>query len=482
MVGRSRCCQGRGLAGSKIARLSGVQHPRLRSSVRWSEIAPRMKQRTIAREVSIKGSALHTGESVTLTMKPARTDAGIIFKRMDLSGAPELRPRVDLVTDLVRATTSQSGHAKIHTVEHVLSALHGCGIDNVLIEMDASEPPILDGSARPFVNLILQGEPVEQEVDREYFELDTAVSVTRGNSSIIALPCDQLKISCTSADDRGIHTQHLSLTIDPDVYMSQIAAARTFTIYEDIEELLKLGKIKGGSLDCAVVIRGDKIISKEPLRFADEFVRHKILDLVGDVMLLGMPLKAHLVATRPGHAINAELTKALFARLEERTLGPKKKARAPVVLPTETSLDIRRILDTIPHRYPFVMLDRIVEFIGNDELVALKNVTINEPYFMGHFPGNPVMPGVLQLEAMAQAAGIVMLRRTGNSGKTAFFMSADKVKFRKPVRPGDQIIINAKITKVRGEKLAAAECNCTVGGQVVSSAELMFAVIVEGEA
>lgn len=440
-----------------------------------------MKQRTLAREVSIKGSALHTGEAVTLTLKPAPAGTGIVFKRIDLNGAPELRPRVDQVTDLVRATTIQSGHAKIHTVEHVLSALHGCGIDNVIVEMDASEPPILDGSAKPFVNMILQGEPMEQEADREYFELDTPISVTRGNSSVIALPSDQLKISCTSADDRGIHTQHLSIVIDPDVYMSQIAAARTFTIYEDIEELLKLGKIKGGSLDCAVVIRGDKIISKEPLRFPDEFVRHKILDIIGDVMLLGQPLKAHIVATRPGHAINAELTKALFAKLEERKKAPKKKPRPTVVLPTETSLDVRRILDTIPHRYPFVMIDRVVEFIGEDELVAIKNVTINEPYFTGHFPGNPVMPGVLQLEAMAQAAGIVMLRKTNNAGKAAFFMSADKVKFRKPVRPGDQIIINAKITKVRGEKLAAAECNCTVGGQVVSSAELMFALVEEGE-
>src|SRR6185436_12110011 len=195
----------------------------------------------------------------------------------------------------------------------------------------------------------------------------------------------------------------------------------------------------------------------------------------------GMPLKAHIVATRPGHAINADLTKALFEKLQERKKGPKKKERPAKVLATETSLDIRRIIDTLPHRYPFLMVDRVLEFIGNDELVAIKNVTINEPYFQGHFPGNPVMPGVLQLEAMAQAAGIVMLRRTGNGGKTAFFMSADKVKFRKPVRPGDQLVINAKITKVRGDKLAAAECNCTVGGQVVSSAELMFAVVEEGE-
>lgn len=440
-----------------------------------------MKQRTLAREVSIKGSALHTGDPVTLTMKPAPVNHGIVFKRIDLHGSPELRPRVDQVTDLVRATTIQSGHAKIHTVEHVLSALHGCGIDNVLLEMDASEPPIMDGSARPFVNLILQGEPVEQDKDREYFELDAPVSVTRGNSSIIALPSDTLKISCTSADDRGIHTQHLSLAIDPEVYQTQIAAARTFTIYEDIEELLKLGKIRGGSLDCAVVIRGDKIISKEPLRFKDEFVRHKMLDIIGDVMLLGMPLKAHIVATRPGHAINAELTKALYEKLQDQKRGGAKKKEKPatptMLLENETSLDIRRILDTVPHRYPFIMVDRVVEIKGPDELVALKNVTINEPYFQGHFPGNPVMPGVLQIEAMAQAAGILMLRKISSEGKTALFMSCDKVKFRRAVRPGDQLLIQVKMTKSRGNKIGVAEGQCTVNGQVVSSAELMFTVV-----
>jgi UDP-3-O-[3-hydroxymyristoyl] N-acetylglucosamine deacetylase / 3-hydroxyacyl-[acyl-carrier-protein] dehydratase len=444
-----------------------------------------MKQRTLAREVSIKGSALHTGDAVTLTMKPAPVDHGVVFRRTDLHGAPEIKPRVDLVTDLVRATTIQSGHAKIHTVEHVLSALHGCDVDNVLIEMDASEPPILDGSAQPFVNLILQGEPLEQDKDREYFELDTPVSVTRGNRSVIALPFDGLKISCTSADDRGIHTQHLSLTVDPEVYKTQIAAARTFTIYEDIEELLKLGKIRGGSLDSAIVIRGDKILSKEPLRFKDEFVRHKILDIIGDITLLGMPLKAHIVATRPGHAINAELTKLLFEKLQDRKAGKTKKkpvATGPaMVLANETSLDIRRVLDTLPHRYPFLMIDRVVEFKGADELTALKNVTINEPFFQGHYPGNPVLPGVMQIEAMAQAAGILMLRKISSEGKTALFMSCDKAKFRRAVRPGDQLMINVKLTKSRGNKIGVAEGECLVNGQVTSSAELMFAVVDNAE-
>jgi UDP-3-O-[3-hydroxymyristoyl] N-acetylglucosamine deacetylase/3-hydroxyacyl-[acyl-carrier-protein] dehydratase len=241
-----------------------------------------------------------------------------------------------------------------------------------------------------------------------------------------------------------------------------------------------MGKIRGGSLDSAIVIKGDKIMSKEPLRFKDEFVRHKILDIIGDVTLLGMPLKAHIVATRPGHAINAELTRALYEKLHDRKKGgtKRKSGGAPkIVLPTETSLDIKRVLETLPHRYPFLMIDRVIEFIGEEELVAIKNVTINEPYFQGHFPGEPLMPGVLQIESMAQAAGVLMLRKTSSEGKTAFFMSADKVKFRKAVRPGDQLVINAKLTKNRGNKIGVAECTCTVGGSVVSSGELMFSVM-----
>jgi len=441
-----------------------------------------MKQRTLLREVSIKGNALHTGDAVHMTFKPAPANHGIVFKRVDLHGHPELKPRIDQVTDLVRATTIQVGHAKLHTVEHVLSALSGCGIDNLLIEIDASEPPIMDGSARPFVQLIQQGEPVEQDAEREYFTLTDTVSFARGNSSIIALPYDGLKITCTSADDRGIHTQHLSLVIDPEVYIAQVAAARTFTIYEDIEELIKLGKIKGGSLDCAIVIKGDKIISKEPLRFPDEFVRHKILDIIGDIVLLGIPLKAHIVATRPGHAVNAELTKALYEKYEAWKKGGRKSAKpaaAKAEITTETTLDVRRVLDLLPHRYPFVMIDRVVE-LAEMSLTAIKNVTINEPFFQGHYPGNPVMPGVLQIEAMAQAAGILLIRRTTTDGKTALFMSCDKVKWRKPVRPGDQLNITVKITKVRGS-IACAEGECTVGGQVVSSADLMFALVDNAE-
>ena len=434
-----------------------------------------MKQRTILREVSIKGKSLHTGEEVNLTLKPALENTGVIFRRIDLLGKPELKPLIDLVDDLVRSTTIADGHAKVHTIEHVLSALSGCGVDNVVIEMDASEPPILDGSAKHFVNLIQQAEPVEQDAEREYFVLDEPISVTRGSSSIIALPHDGFRITCTSADDRGIHTQHLSLDLDPETYVAQVAPARTFTIYEDIEELLKLGKIKGGSLDSAIVIKGDKIVSKEPLRFKDEFVRHKILDIVGDITLVGMPIKAHIVGVRPGHALNAELSKVLRKKLLEKKRGATAAKKVLPVESHEKTIDIRGILNLLPHRYPFVMIDRVVEIVSDDELVALKNVTINEPFFQGHYPGRPVMPGVLQVEAMAQAAGVLLLRRLpADENKIAFFMSVDKVKFRQAVEPGDSIEIRVKLVKIRGNKIATATGECKVGGKLVSSAQLMF--------
>ena len=440
-----------------------------------------IKQRTIRLERSIKGKSLHTGEDVTLTLKPADANEGFVFRRVDLYGKPEIRPFASNVTELVRSTTISNGNAKVHTIEHVLSALAGCGIDNAVIELDASEPPILDGSARPFVNLIFEAEPIEQEEDRSFFELKEAVSVTSGNRSMIALPHDGFRITCTSADDRGSHVQHLSVDLDPETFVAQVAPARTFTLYEDIEELLKLGKIRGGSLDSAIVIKGDKILSKEPLRFEDEFVRHKILDIVGDLSLLGKRLRAHIIAVRPGHSLNSDLTSKLhevMSKKESKKTGSSDAdSSQSFVLPDETELDVRRILDVLPHRFPFVMIDRVVSIEGNESLTGIKNVSINEPFFPGHFPGHPVMPGVLQLEAMAQAAGILLLRRGSAEGKVAFFMSADKVKFRKPVVPGDQLLITAKLEKVRGNKLATASVECKVREQVVSSASLMFSLL-----
>lgn len=438
-------------------------------------------QRTILREATVKGKGLHTGAQVNLTLKPAEENSGIVFKRTDIYGKPEIKPDVSQVTDLVRSTTISNGNNKIHTIEHVLSALSGMAIDNAIIEIDSGEPPILDGSSKHFVNMIQEAEPVEQTKSCKFCELTEPVTVTDGNRSIIALPYDGLKITCTSADDRGIHTQHLSIDIDPETYMAQIAPARTFTIYEDIEPLLKMGKIQGGSLDSAIVIKGDKIISKEPLRFKDEFVRHKILDIIGDISLLGMPLKAHIIAVRPGHTLNAMLTQ----KIKEQLSSPKKKQPAinsnnmPEVIAKENHFNIRRILDIMPHRYPFVLIDRVLELKSEDELVALKNVTFNEPFFQGHFPGNPVMPGVLQVEAMAQAAGLLLLQKVDTQNKIAYFMSCDKVKFRKAVTPGDQLEIHVKMTKVkesRGNMIGVATGECKVNGQTVSSADLMFTV------
>ena len=441
------------------------------------------KQRTIRKERAVQGKSLHTGEEVTLTIKPAPPNSGYLFRRMDLYGKPEIKPAAENISDLVRSTTITNGNAKVHTIEHVLSALVGCGIDNAEIELDASEPPIMDGSSRPFVNLIMEAEPIEQVEDRQFWEITEPVSVTSGNRSIIALPHDGLRITCTSADDRGIHVQHLSIDIDPETYVAQIAPSRTFTIYEEIEELLKIGKIQGGSLDSAIVIKGDKILSKEPLRFEDEFVRHKILDIVGDFSLLGKSLKAHIIAVRPGHSLNSQLV----SKIIETSAGKKGKAsvgtspRKSYVLPDETELDIRRVLDVLPHRFPFVLIDRVLSMDGETSLTALKNVSVNEPFFPGHFPGHPVMPGVLQLEAMAQAAGILLLKKGSAEGKVAFFMSADKVKFRKPVVPGDQLIIEAVLDKVRGNKLATAKVECKVGEKVVSSASLMFSIVDGGD-
>lgn len=437
-----------------------------------------MKQRTIGKEASVKGKALHTGQDVTLTIKPGAPNTGIVFRRTDLFGKPEVRPVSEMVTELERKTTVTSDAIKLHTIEHVLSALSGMSVDNAIVELDASEPPIVDGSARPFTTLIHQAGLVEQDAAREVFTLTQPITINEGSRSIIALPFDGLRITCTSADDRGIHTQHLTIDVDPETYEAQIAPARTFTIYEDIEGLLKKGLIQGGSLDSAIILKGDKVVSKEPLRFKEELVRHKILDIIGDIVLAGVRLKAHIIAVRPGHALNSRLAAAIrkqWQESKEKKSKPTTKVETPTA-PTGTALDIRQILNALPHRYPFVMVDRVVK-VETDSLVAIKNVTINEPYFQGHFPGQPVMPGVLQIEAMAQAAGLIMLGRVANdeAPKVVFFMSADKVKFRKAVTPGDTLEIRAKLTKVRG-RIAAAECECLVNNETVSSAELLFTI------
>jgi UDP-3-O-[3-hydroxymyristoyl] N-acetylglucosamine deacetylase/3-hydroxyacyl-[acyl-carrier-protein] dehydratase len=397
------------------------------------------KQRTLASSASLSGTALHTGESVTLTLHPAPIGHGFKFKRSDLPDEPVVEARAENVKTVERATTIVEGNVKIHTVEHVLSALAGMGVDNALIEMDANEPPIGDGSAAPYVGVIKQAGIVEQDAPRAFLEPREPIIVQVGDSILTIIPDTKFRVSCTQVGPEGRFTQYMSAEITPEFYEKEIAPARTFVFYEDVKHLMDKGLIKGGSLENAVVARGDSVLSKEPLRFPDEFVRHKILDIIGDLTLAGRRLRGHIVAVKPGHGPNTELARALVKRnAEYLAMAPRPVAADAGVL------NINEIQRTLPHRYPFLMVDRIIELEEDRRAVGVKAVTINEPYFQGHFPGHPVMPGVLQVEAMAQVASIIMMRKPENIGKIGYFMSADSVKFRKPVFPGDTLFIHSE--------------------------------------
>ena len=429
-------------------------------------------QQTLARPGSLAGVSLHTGENVTLTLRPAAPDSGLKFKRIDLPDEPLIDARIEHVKTVERATTIGDGGVKVHTVEHVLSALVGLGIDNAVIEMNANEPPIGDGSAQPYVALIRQCGLVPQDVPRSVFEVREPLHIeTKTGSLLTVVPDDHFRISCTQVGPGGRFTQYRSLEITPETYEKEIAPARTFTFYEDIEPLLEKGLIKGGSLENAVVVRGESVLSKEPMRFPDEFVRHKILDIIGDLSLLGRRIKGHVIAVKPGHPPNAELTRALA----------KEYAKTAALIPSgkltsgEGALDINEVMRLLPHRYPFLMIDRVISSEGQTKITAVKQVTINEPFFQGHFPGHPVMPGVLQVEAMAQAASLLILRQPEHTGKMGYFMSADSVKFRRPVTPGDTLFIHVEITKARRGTLRAT-CHCTVNETIASEAEITLAI------
>jgi UDP-3-O-[3-hydroxymyristoyl] N-acetylglucosamine deacetylase/3-hydroxyacyl-[acyl-carrier-protein] dehydratase len=435
---------------------------------------PDRHQHTLAKPASIEGMSLHTGEKVTLTLQPAPENFGFKFRRMDIEDKPFISASVEKVQKVERATTIAEGGVNVHTVEHVLSALHGMGVDNAIIEMDAQEPPIVDGSAEPFVQMIKHAGLVAQKESRHIYEIREPIHIeSRDGSLLTIVPDKKFRISCTNVGPQGRATQYYSTEITPAIFEKEIAPARTFTFYEDIAHLLEKGLIKGGTLESAIVIRGDTAWTKHPLRYEEEFVRHKILDLVGDLSLLGRRILGHVIAVKPGHGPNAELTRALAKSYSEmRAMVP-----APVNLPSgEGVLDINEVMQILPHRYPFLLVDRIVGFDGETKCTGVKNVTINEPYFQGHFPGHPIMPGVLQLEAMAQVASIQLLRAPENQGKIGYFMSADNVKWRRPVLPGDILFIEAELLKVK-RSIASARGRCIVNGQVVSEADLMFSLV-----
>ncbi len=430
-------------------------------------------EHTVASSATLEGTSLHTGEKVTLTIQPAPAGHGFKFRRVDLDDQPFIDADVDKVQTVERATTLAEGSVKVHTVEHVLSALCGMGVDNAIIEMDANEPPIGDGSSKPFVELIKQAGIVAQDKVRKVYEVREPIHIETKNGSLVTIvPDKKFRVSVTNVGPDGRFTQFFSSEINPEVYEKEIAPARTFVYYEDVKPLLDKGLIKGGSLENAVVVRGEEVMSKEPMRFDNEFARHKALDVVGDLMLSGKRIMGHVICVRPGHGPNTEMASKLKGNyMSMRTMVP------PIVIPEgEAVLDINDVMKILPHRYPFLMVDRIVDFEGDNKCTGIKNVTMNEPFFPGHFPGHPIMPGVLQVEAMAQVASILLLRKPENHGKIGYFMSVDKVKWRKPVLPGDTLFIEAEIIKIR-RSMGSAVCRCIVNGEVASSGELKFALI-----
>ncbi|HEX4639563.1 MAG TPA: bifunctional UDP-3-O-[3-hydroxymyristoyl] N-acetylglucosamine deacetylase/3-hydroxyacyl-ACP dehydratase [Chthoniobacterales bacterium] len=430
-------------------------------------------QHTLAKSAGFSGTSLHTGEKVSLKLQPAPVDHGIKFKRKDLADEPTIDAKIDNLKMVERATTIGEGSMRVHTVEHVLSALFAMGVDNAIVEMDANEPPIGDGSAKPYVDVIKRAGVSAQEAPRKFFHVRERMHIeTKTGSMLILLPNnDGFRVSCTQAGPDNRFTQFMSADIGPELFEREIAPARTFVYYEDVEPLMEKNLIRGGSLENAVVVRGDAVLSKEPLRFPDEFVRHKILDIIGDLALVGCRIRGHLIAVKPGHAANAELARAIAKELSRREALNTPR----IVIKGTGGLDSDEIMQILPHRYPFLMVDRIISFDeSGTKCVGMKSVTINEPFFQGHFPGHPVMPGVLQVEAMAQVASLLLFKLTKSSSRIGYFMSADEVKFRKPVMPGDTIFIHAELTKARGERLAKTKCHCVVNDAIVSEGELMF--------
>lgn len=445
------------------------------------------QQQTISEATTFDGVGLHSGQKVSMTFLPAEPNTGIRFRRVDLDGQPEIAGSIEHVSDTTRSTTLSKGNIKLHTVEHVLATFRGFEIDNAIVELDANEPPIGDGSAREYGRMIKRSGTSLQPEDRDPLVITAPISITCDESVLSILPYEGFKISCTSSDAKGGFTQFYSVDLNPKTWDEELSHARTFCFFEELEFLIKNGLIKGGSLENAVVIRDDVVLTNEPLRYPEEFVRHKILDIIGDLSLVGRPLKGHVVAICPSHKANCELARELTKHIKTTTARtqtfipqPEKasakpgKVSAPAHdIPTDgTIIDTAKIQKILPHRYPFLMIDRVIE-MTETSIKCVKNVSINEPYFQGHFPGHPIMPGVLQLEAMAQAAGILTLNKAENWGKIAYFLSAESVKWRKPVTPGDVLVVEIELLKGRG-KIGKGKGVCRVGKDVVSEGVVMF--------
>ena len=432
-------------------------------------------QKSIAREITYSGVGLHTGNETIINFKPAPPDSGVRFVRIDLEGKPSIQCDIDHVIDVARGTTLGEGEAKVHTVEHVLAAIAGLSIDNLIVEINANEPPVVDGSAMPFIETLSEAGVVTQDKPKSFFEISEPIYLAHDGVMLAVFPHPGFHVSFTlNYDHPALKSQFASFEITEDIFKKEIAQARTFCFLQEVESLQEQGLIKGGSLDNAVVI-GDESIPVDTLRYETEFVRHKILDLVGDFYLLGTPIKGHIVAIKSGHALNVQMVRRLKRARRKAKIAAIHTTQENV-LEEKKELDIGDIQKILPHRYPFLLVDKIVETDGEKRIVGLKNISLNEPFFEGHFPGRPVMPGVLIVESMAQVAGVLLLSKPENKGKFAYFIGIDGARFRQPIVPGDQLRIEVVVERVKS-KTGKVKAKAVVNGKIACEADLMFAFV-----
>lgn len=432
------------------------------------------QQRTLKAEAVYEGVGIHTGEQTRLRFIPAPPNTGRRFRVLHDGEWTEIAAHVNAAPQdmtFERSTRLTSNGASITTVEHVLATLYGLNIDNCILELEGPEPPEpSDGSCKSFVDAILAVGIVEQGVPASVYEVTRPVQYSREGIGITAIPYDGFRVSFTiQYDNPVIGTQYASFDIDPDSFAREIAPARTFALRREVDYLRGQGLIQGGTLSNALVVDEDRILNEEPLRFPDEFVRHKILDLIGDLSLLGLPIKGHVISLKSGHESNVQFV---------RRVASQEAGRNRVYQKTNPDhWDMQAIMDMLPHRYPFLLVDRILEIDPGQRVVGLKNVSINEPFFQGHFPGHPIMPGVLLLESMAQCGGfLIMSRLEQPQTKLIYFSAINSARFRKPVLPGDQVTIEAKMLKFRTNTCKMSGV-ARVGDQVVAEAELLAAVV-----
>lgn len=436
------------------------------------------KQRTIAKETSFSGIGLHTGSLTTMTFKPAPVNTGVVFYRVDLPNNPAIRADIDHVVDVSRGTTIGLNGAKVHTVEHILAAIYGLDIDNIAIELDGPEIPNGDGSSHPFLQALKKAGLVEQPAARKYINITQPVFYRHEDVTLSVLPSDEFRMTMTIAYDHvAIGTQYASITITPETFEKEIAPARTFCFLREVKMLQEQGLIKGGSLESAVVI-GDEAILNESLRFPDEFVRHKMLDLLGDMYLLGHRIRGHVIGVKSGHSKNVMFSKQIkMAYLN----GHSTATEDQLILQKPPALDVAMIMKILPHRFPFLLVDRILEYKPRQHVVGIKNVTVNEPFFQGHWPTVPVMPGVLVIEVMAQVSSVLICsdaaaEQKNSPAQMAFLLGIDRAKFRRNVVPGDQIVVEADLLRVK-ENTVKVKAVARIDNAIAAEAELLFGLM-----